>query len=430
MGHACVLFENSDIRLLQDPWLETPAYFNSWFHFPRSVEINKIPKPTHIYVSHTHQDHLNKESLSRFDKKTNIIIADVEPEFKGQPPVKDQIESLGFRKITELTNFESIEIGKTKLTMLVNQYDSGLCVKDPKITLLNTNDCIIEPLMGRIKAKFSPIDIAFMLPIAANPMPQCYELEDQNESKFTAQLRDMARFIQRTLYLQPKYVVPFACLYTHFLDELRHLTDGFTAYDSLEFMKPFIYPVNKKGPKIKPILMSPGDYWTTNKGFKKVNKFNWKNLDKEYRAEQKRVKQILNSRIKNGSERFYTSTHTSPIEINTITKKEREIFQKNFERFIKKLFKITTKDNFRVLFNFNWYNPIVDFRNKTITERNNKHNWDIKIKLSPEIFDFFMKNPAEWGNIMLSYRILITIKKGFREQEHKLQQYLYDAYTA
>lgn len=73
---------------------------------------------------------------------------------------------------------------------------------------------------------------------------------------------------------------------------------------------------------------------------------------------------------------------------------------------------------------------MVDFRNRTITERNNKHNWDIKIKLSPEIFDFYMKNPSEWGNIMLSYRIMITIKKGFREQEHKLQQYLYDAYTA
>lgn len=430
LGHACVLFENEDTRLLQDPWLGTPAYFNSWFHFPRSVPIEKVPRPTHIYVSHAHQDHLNKESLSKFDKNTQIIIANVEPEFKGQPPVRDQIESLGFKKIVELSNFESYTIGKTRLTMLVNQYDSGLCVQDKKTTMLNTNDCIIEPLMGKIKAQFTPIDVAFMLPIAANAFPQCYELEDLNESKNTAHLRDIARFIQRTLYLQPRYVVPFACMYAHFKEDLKHLNGGFNASDSLQFMKSFIYPTNKLGPKIKTILMAPGDYWTNKNGYHKVNKFNWSDIDGEYNKTQKQIKEILESRIFNGTEVTYTSTSNDQVTITKIQKEERMDFEQSFADFFKRLFKITERDNFRALFDFGWYRPLVDFKNQKITKPDSKNSWDICYQISPEIFKFFIENPAEWGNIMLSYRIKIKIKKGFRYNEHKLQQTFHNAYTA
>ena len=429
MGHASVLFENKDLKLLQDPWLGTPAYFNSWFHFPRSVPIEEIPKPTHIYVSHAHQDHLNKESLSRFDKNTPIIIANVEPEFKGQPPVKDQIKALGFKKITELSNFESYQVADTKITMLVNQYDSGFCIQDKQTTVLNTNDCIIEPLMGRIKARFTPIDLAFMLPIAASAYPQCYELEDLNESKNTAHLRDIARFIQRTLYLQPKNVVPFACMYAHFKEDLKHLNYGLNPHDSLELMKSFIYPKNKLGPKIKPILMAPGDYWTNKNGYHKVNKFDWNDIGREFKKAEKEIKPILDSRIYNGTETVYISSDPKPIVIKKIQKEERANFEKNFEGFFERLFKITEKDPFRIMFDFGWYAPTVDLKNHQITNLTGKSNWDVCFQISPEIFKFFIEHPEEWGNIMLSYRIKIKIKKGFRHNEYKFQQTLHNAYT-
>lgn len=429
MGHASVLFENNDLKLLQDPWLGTPAYFNSWFHFPRSVPIEKIPKPTHIYVSHAHQDHLNKESLSRFDKNTQIIIANVEPEFKGQPPVKDQIKALGFKKIEELSNFESCQVGDTKITMLVNQYDSGLCIQDKQTTVLNTNDCIIEPLMGKIKARFTPIDLAFMLPIAANAYPQCYDLEDLNENKNTAHLRDIARFIQRTLYLQPKNVVPFACMYAHFTEDLKYLNNGLNPHDSLELMKSFIYPKNKLGPKIKPILMAPGDYWTNKDGYHKVNKFNWGNIKGEYKKAEKEVHQILDSRIYNGTEIVYTSFGSKPVVIKKIQKEERDNFEQSFEEFFKRLFKITEKDPCRVMFDFGWYVPTVDLKSHKIANSKRDDTWDVYFQISPEIFKFFIEHPEEWGNIMLSYRIKIKIKKGFRHNEYKLQQALHNAYT-
>ncbi len=426
LGHAALLLENNDLKLLQDPWLEGPSHFNSWYHFPRSIPVKSIPTPSHIYISHSHQDHLSKETLSKIDKKTKIIIADVDEEFKGQPPIRTQVESLGFRNITELGNFEQIKIGNTKITMFISQYDSGICIQDKNSTVLNTNDCPIESLMGRIKAKFSPIDIAFMLPIAAAHFPQCYKLEDLDETRYHGQLMTIARFIQRAIYLQPKVVVPYACMYAHFVTESKYLKYGFSPKYALEQMKSFVYPHNKRGPKIKPVLMAPGDYWTNTKGYHKVSKFNWNNIEDEYQSAKKFYNEFIKLRIKNGNELTYTSTYSKPIEIKKITGIQKEEFQKDFSNFMKRLFKITKKtDDFKIQFDFGWFRPVIDFRNKKVFEK--KSSWDVRYTMPPELFDFFIKNPPEWGNVVNSYRIKIYVKKGQRQSEYTFQKYMLNA---
>ena len=425
LGHAGVLLENKDLTLLQDPWLDGPSHFNSWYHFPLSIPINKIPNPTHIYVSHSHQDHLSKETLNKIDKKTTIIIADVEEEFKGQPAVRKQIERLGFRKIIELGNFEDVKIGDTKITMFISKYDSGICIQDKNCTVLNTNDCPIESVMGKIKAKFSPIDIAFMLPIAATHYPQCYNLEDIRETKYHSQLMSIARFIQRTIYFQPKFVVPYACMYAHFMTESKYLKYGFTPHDALNQMKPFLYPQNKLGPKIQPLLMAPGDYWIHNKGYQKVNQFDWKNVEKEYQKAKKFYESEFKDRISGSSEFTYTSTYPEPVEIKKIVGDDREKFKKDFQSFVKRLFSFSKKHDFKVQFDFDWYKPILDFKNKKIISTNPK--WDVRFKIPPHLFDFFIKNPPEWGNVINSYRIKIDVKRGHRQSEYTIQNYFLNA---
>ena len=69
IGHASLFLENDDIKLLQDPWIEGPGCFNSWQHFPRSVPVKNFNPPTHIYVSHSHQDHLSKETMAKLTKR-------------------------------------------------------------------------------------------------------------------------------------------------------------------------------------------------------------------------------------------------------------------------------------------------------------------------------------------------------------------------
>ncbi len=427
LGHAALLLENKDLTLLQDPWLDGPACFNGWYHFPRAVSVNKIRKPTHIYISHSHQDHLSKETLYKIDKRTEIILAHVDPEYKGQPPVREQIESLGFKNITQLRNFETMLIGKTKITMLINEYDSGICIQDTDCTVLNTNDCVIEPIMGKMKAKFSPIDIAFMIPIAASHYPQCYRFEDVSETKYHAHLRTIARFIQRAIYLQPKIVVPYACMQAHFLDEQDHLKNGLTAYDSLKLMKPFIYPYNKFGPKIKPILMSPSDYWTTKNGYHKINKFDWANIEKEYKSAKRFYDLIIKERIDKKKEITYTSVHNKPVEIKKIIGDERNQFKINFVKFMKRVLTTINNENFKVQFDFGWYKSLIDFKRKKIIT--NKDDWDVRMKIPPHLFNFFMENPAEWGNVLQSYRIRIDVKKGHRSSEYALQKCLLNAYT-
>jgi len=426
IGHASLFLENDDIKLLQDPWIEGPGCFNSWYHFPRSVPVRNFNPPTHIYVSHSHQDHLSKETMAKFDKKTKIIIADVEEEFKGQPPVKDQIRDLGFKNITQLKNFQSIKIGKTTITIFISKYDSGICIQDRYCTVLNANDCPIEPLMGKIKAKFTPIDIAFMLPTAASHYPQCYTFEDTPETRYHSQLMSIARFIQRTIYLRPRVVVPYACTYAHFIEELDHLKGGISPKESLELMKPFISPYHKLGPKINPILMNPGDYWSSEKGHHKVSKFDWTNLEKEYQQAKKFYKKIIDERMNKEREITYTSTFPKSVEIKIIKGPVKAKFKTDFEKFIKKLFTLSKNDDFKIQFDFDWYKPIIDFKKKKIIDKNSSA-WDVRFKVPSHLFNFFLENPPEWGNVLQSYRVKIDIKKVHRQSEYTFQKYMLNA---
>ena len=96
---------------------------------------------------------------------------------------------------------------------------------------------------------------------------------------------------------------------------------------------------------------------------------------------------------------------------------------------MERLFTITNNDPFKVKFDFGWYKPVVSFRERTVTNSDAQNDWGVYVRLSPELFDFFIKNPSEWGNIMLSYRIRIKIRKGHRNSEHTLQKYLMNSYS-
>ena len=47
----------------------------------------------------------------------------------------------------------------------------------------------------------------------------------------------------------------------------------------------------------------------------------------------------------------------------------------------------------------------------------------MRFKIPTHLFDFFIKNPPEWGNVINSYRIKIDVKKGHRQSEYMIQNY-------
>ena len=67
LGHAGLFVETRHGSVLCDPWFN-PAYFGSWFPFPRNDDLDRarFGRPDFLYLSHLHRDHFDPEFLARF----------------------------------------------------------------------------------------------------------------------------------------------------------------------------------------------------------------------------------------------------------------------------------------------------------------------------------------------------------------------------
>src|SRR5450432_2311598 len=96
LGHAGCFVETEVGSVLCDPWF-TPAYFGSWFPFPRNDGIapEKISSPDYLYISHLHRDHFDPEWLARnVSKRARVLL----PEF-GIDLLARELAAIGFLDI-------------------------------------------------------------------------------------------------------------------------------------------------------------------------------------------------------------------------------------------------------------------------------------------------------------------------------------------
>ena len=81
LSSACVEIIHNDVKILCDPWLVDGELYGSWNHYP---PIDFQPKNFNdvdfIYLSHIHQDHFSKKSLSKLNKDIPVIIHNFEKE--------------------------------------------------------------------------------------------------------------------------------------------------------------------------------------------------------------------------------------------------------------------------------------------------------------------------------------------------------------
>lgn len=218
VGHAGFLLKHKDIRLLCDPWFYG-AFYGSWYPHPfnRHV-IPEVLHPTHIYISHAHEDHYDKQFLKKLDRTTPIIAAN----FKNgemQRLFKD------FSNVTYLNHLEKLKIGDVELQMFIDtispKNDSAISI-DFGYKILNSNDCYIPPeTLPKVDMLWSQFSGAFHY-------PHCYDFDDQTkkikvEEIRTRYLSDLKTRLEKT---QCSVYVPSAgpaC----FLDpEQEHLNDG------------------------------------------------------------------------------------------------------------------------------------------------------------------------------------------------------------
>lgn len=144
LGHVGFLVETRGGSILCDPWF-TPAYFGSWFPFPRNDTFDPatLSTPEYLYVSHLHRDHFDPDWLARHvDKSTQVLL----PAF-GVPFLERELRALGFERFVHTDQGEPVDLDGCTVTIVALTQpsdgplgDSFIVVDDDTARVLNQND--------------------------------------------------------------------------------------------------------------------------------------------------------------------------------------------------------------------------------------------------------------------------------------------------
>jgi L-ascorbate metabolism protein UlaG (beta-lactamase superfamily) len=112
-GHACVLIETKEVSLLTDPLVsyrydaELPRY--TLMDLPDSID--------YVLITHGHADHLSFETLIQLRHKIkNIVVPRNGTGFLEDPSLRLMLKKLGFAKVIEIDDLETIEIDGGAIT--------------------------------------------------------------------------------------------------------------------------------------------------------------------------------------------------------------------------------------------------------------------------------------------------------------------------
>ncbi|MEV8095969.1 MBL fold metallo-hydrolase [Kitasatospora sp. NPDC085879] len=142
LGHAGFAVEHAGLRLLIDPWFH-PAFLDAWFPYPdnRHLLPEVLAGPwDHLYISHTHEDHLDERLLALLPKDTTVLV----PAYRTRS-LQRRLAALGFTRQVTLGHLETHRLGPdATATMLLDtshKEDSGLLLDLGDLRFLDLNDC-------------------------------------------------------------------------------------------------------------------------------------------------------------------------------------------------------------------------------------------------------------------------------------------------
>src|SRR5262245_61565804 len=129
VGHATLLVQIGDLKLLSDPWWAGPAYRGQWYPYPLPVpERYDLAQLDAVYISHAHEDHLHPGTLRALLEVAPGVEAII-PE-RYDPQMRDYLTRLGFTRIREVPSGASTTLRKgsdtARLTLFTHMDDSML----------------------------------------------------------------------------------------------------------------------------------------------------------------------------------------------------------------------------------------------------------------------------------------------------------------
>jgi UDP-MurNAc hydroxylase len=214
LGQAGLFIESRDVTILCDPWFN-PAYFASWFPFPRNdgLDARRFQQPTYLYLSHLHHDHFDPRFLRDWvSKETTVLLPDY-PLGLLEAALKD----LGFSRFVRTRNWEPTELSGLQVTIpsLVAPTDgpigdSGLIVDDGEVRVFDQNDS--RPIEMERLAGLGPYQAHFLQFSGAIWYPFVYQFPEAMSQALGRKKRanEMARALRYIKEVNADWVVPSA----------------------------------------------------------------------------------------------------------------------------------------------------------------------------------------------------------------------------
>ena len=169
VSNATLLIEWEGINILTDPWIEGPAIYGCWVHYPPStIKISELPKIDFIFVTHEHSDHFNIQTLSKFNKNIPVYV----PHF-GNGRLAKRVKELGFSKIITMPSGQIINLNENiksisfKTENLWN--DSIIYLQLGNFKMLNINDAGFNWKIPKIIGEVDLVCSAFSYGATAYP---------------------------------------------------------------------------------------------------------------------------------------------------------------------------------------------------------------------------------------------------------------------
>ena len=218
VGHAGIFIETEFGSILCDPWF-TPAFFGSWFVFPRNDQLpadllERIERTDYLYVSHIHADHLDEEWLANHVRRDTTVLV---PGFPTRE-LERILRGFGFTNIVRTLDGEEITLnGDLRVAIHVETSitdgpggDSALVVSDGRSRLVNQNDCRTNDLNAL--TAHGPVDLHWLQYSGAIWYPMVYEesperMREMIDAKVDSQLTRAMRYVEA---IGARAVVPSA----------------------------------------------------------------------------------------------------------------------------------------------------------------------------------------------------------------------------
>jgi len=229
IGHASILVEVGNVRILSDPWWRGPCFGAQWWIYPSPrIDLVRYDDIDYIYVSHGHHDHYHPGTLKLFNRKTKILVSD-------QLDLAESIRALGF-EVMEVGQEDPVEIAPGCRCWIWPTYggDSLSIISDGNETCVNANDALhAAPVdartasIQRLRDTFPRVDYFFCGYGVASHFPNCYVMpgKDDQATATRRQHHFNSIWVETVNQVQPTFGFPFAADVVLLEADLQHINE-------------------------------------------------------------------------------------------------------------------------------------------------------------------------------------------------------------